>query len=139
MLVNQLVDKNYTPYLEKIVESESDGFFVFTISKEEEYTIDFCSDQILRLLDLDTVQIHDIKELFAKVRIHPQDSGIVKDKVEESFLNDSEWTCEFRIITTEFEIRWLKVVVKTEVKENEATVFFGKLSDITSYKLKSSN
>ncbi len=135
MLLNQLVDKKYTPYLEKIVESESDGFFVFSISKDEEYTIDFCSDQILRLLDLNTVQIHDIKELFATVRLHPQDSEIVKEKVAESFLNYSEWTCEFRIITTEFEIRWLKVVVKTEVKENEATVFFGKLSDITSYKV----
>lgn len=134
MLLNQLVDKNYTPYLEKIVESESDGFFVFTISKEEEYTIDFCSDQILRLLDLDVEHIVDVKEQFLATRLYSLDSELVKGKITEFLQKNSEWSCEFRILTREHEIRWLKAMVKTEVKKDYATVFFGEITDVTAYK-----
>lgn len=66
--------------------------------------------------------------------IHPDDLTIVNEAITESYQSLKQWTCDFRIVLDNGEIKWLRGASSPQKKEN-GVVWHGFLQDISSYKL----
>lgn len=125
-------------YLNKIINSQSSSFFEFTISREAFFSLVFCTDNLFDLLDIDLGNKNQLSDIFLDERIHPLDYNYFIHSVFYAQANGTEFSVEFRIITSTNEIRWIKATAKTEQNEL-GTSFYGVAYEVTKYKVEIEN
>ncbi len=116
-----------------ISELTSDFAFAYTINEDESSTEDWYTDALPKITG------YSYEEVIAgggwRYVVHPDDK-ILTDKRKENLLNGKSNIMEFRIITRDNNIKWLKEYCYSEwsFKENRVVRIFGAAQDITKQK-----
>lgn len=138
MLFNLIDVRKINPHLNTIINSQSNAFFEFTISREAFLSFDFYTDNLLELLDVSPDKIDQIDAFFLEEIVHPLDANYFMHSVRYAQVNALNFDVEFRIITSKNEVKWIRASAKTEEKEL-GTSFYGVAYDITKYKVEIEN
>ena len=73
MLFNPVDVRKINPHLNTIINSQSNAFFEFSISREAFLSLDFYTDNLLELLDVNPDKMDQIDTFFLEERMHPLD------------------------------------------------------------------
>ena len=98
------------------------------------YVVCFCSKGIADLYPGLTINelLENAKNLFKF--IHPDDLKTVQKSMNESFLDLSTWSVEYRVINHNDKITWLWANANPERKDDGTVVWYGTFEDITEKK-----
>jgi PAS domain S-box-containing protein len=66
--------------------------------------------------------------------VYPDDLELVKESLQESFLNLTKWSIEYRVFSHDGSICWHWANAKPERKEDGTVVWYGTFQDITERK-----
>lgn len=120
--------------LQKLTEKLPMAVFQFQITDDGITSLPFMSRAIQDLLP--EVDIEYLKrDVYSLLRaVHPDDVSLLVNSFQESRKNFSDWNLEFRTITHNGEVRWLRGFSRQE-KKNDDNIFYGYLENITDRKI----
>ena len=82
---------------------------------------------------LDPKELQENAEIAFTV-VHPDDLALVKDSLQYSFVNLTNWTIEYRIVSEDGKIFWHWANAKPERKDDGTVVWYGTFQDISESK-----
>jgi PAS domain S-box-containing protein len=95
----------------------------------------FCSDEICRIFDIEP-QVGQLSYDMMIEAIHPDDRECVKRSRAESFKNKTKYDNEYRIITKNGDVKWIREIGYTKFgKDNKPARAVGVAHDITEIKV----
>ena len=122
-------------FYKKLLFQSPDLIFQFSITKDGTLTFPFLSKSVLIHFDLSSEEKHLDAFTILKSRIHPDDFDLFIQSIQKSKSNLKEWNHEFRAILPQKGLKWYKGFAMVENDEQNTVHFFGKITDISSFKL----
>lgn len=109
---------------------------VYRCAFDEHWTMKYISDAILTISGHPANAFIDNREIKFSEIIHPEDKQMVKDTILHSIMEDRLYDLEYRILTREGEIRWVKERGQGVGREAQGILWLdGVLVDITQQRL----
>ncbi|MBQ0732718.1 GAF domain-containing protein [Aquimarina celericrescens] len=116
--------------LKKLTDQVPAIIFQCETTTRKKISVSFVSEEINRMkLGFDLRETIENPELLFNV-IYQDDLQDVKNGIWDSFVKESTWQAEFRIMDADHKIIWMKGIAKPEVKRNGKTIWYGILQDI---------
>lgn len=122
-------------FYKKLLFQSPDLIFQFSITKDGALTFPFLSKSVLTHFDLSPEEKYLDAFTILKSRIHPDDFDLFIQSIQKSKSNLKEWSHEFRAILPQKGLKWFKGFATVEKDERNTVHFFGKITDISSFKL----
>jgi len=152
-LVNQILPQSILYYMEtydypnlKLLEEKNnfykkllfqspDLIFQFTISNKGKLTFPFLSKSVITDFDLTPEEKNGDALMVLKSKIVPEDLPAFLQSIQDCKTQAKGWLHEFRAELPVKGLRWYKGVATVESVHETGISFFGKITDITKYKL----
>jgi len=119
--------------LKKLTDKVPVAVYQFEMDAEGKMSFPFMSNAISEINPSIDLYTGDAAAIFKSAS--PEDLPLLISSIQESRLQLSDWSLEFRIILEDGSIKWLRGFSKPEQKENGLVVWYGYLQDVTERKL----
>lgn len=120
--------------LKKLTDHVPGAIYKLRMTRSGERSFTFVSKGVVGLHpDLTAEKLTGNPELLFQI-IHPDDRDMVKESLNDSFLNLGAWNIEYRIMWDKGKIRWLWNNANPERRDDETVVWYGTIEDITEKK-----
>ncbi len=120
-------------FYKKLLFQSPDLIFHFSISKKGDFSFPFLSQSVITHFNLSSEEKDKDTFTVIKSKIHPEDFDDFLKTIYDSKKELKNWSHEFRAIDPIKGLRWYKGFATVE-HDNEDTVFFGKITDVTDNK-----
>lgn len=118
----------------KLFDEIQDGFFVFTISTENDYDMPFISDSTYEMFEILSSDMFTTTILSVYNQIHEEDRNEVKQSLINSIKRGKNWNSVFRVQLLTKGLCWFKVTSKRETNSDGSVTLYGRITDITDLK-----
>ena len=122
-------------FYKKLLFQSPDLIFQFSVTKEGHLTFPFLSKSVLTHFDLSPEEKSLDAFAILKSRIFSDDFEFFLMSVQKSKMELTEWNHEFRAVLPHKGLKWYKGFAMVEQDESGTVHFFGKITDISSFKL----
>ena len=122
-------------FYKKLLFQSPDLIFQFSVTKDGHLTFPFLSKSVLTHFDLSPEEKSIDAYTILKSRIYPDDFELFLNSIQKSKRNLKEWNHEFRAMLPHKGLKWYKGFAMVEQDEIGTVHFFGKITDISSFKL----
>ncbi|CAG1771401.1 hypothetical protein BAC3_01789, partial [uncultured bacterium] len=121
--------------LQKITSQLPEMVYQLKLSADGQFSISYCSDSSCSIFGLTPAQIYqDVNLLFHE--IFEEDYEHFMDSIYESAKNLTPWFCNFRILFSYDEERWLEGHAMPQRSQDGSVLWHGLITDITERKAK---
>jgi PAS domain S-box-containing protein len=121
-------------FYRKLLNQIPDLIFQLTINSTNDFYFSYVNSSMLSFFEISPLEIDENPTKIISSRIFPEDKEGFFESLFESKKQFIPWSYEFRVQIGNNDIIWLKVDANIEVDDEEKSIFFGRLSDITSIK-----
>jgi PAS domain S-box-containing protein len=123
-------------FYEKLLDQIPDLIFQLTISSSNEFHFNYINDSVITFFNLNELELNlNPIEILTGI-IHPDDRDTFYRSIYISKNKTKNWSHEFRIITKNKKMSWLKADAKVFLDNDGGSIFYGSLTDITNIKKK---
>lgn len=122
-------------FYKKLLFQSPDLIFQFSVTKEGHLTFPFLSKSVLTDFDLSLEEKSFDAFTILKSRIFSDDFEPFLRSIQHSKIGLNEWNHEFRAVLPNKGLKWYKGFAIVEQDEAETVHFYGKINDISSFKL----
>lgn len=119
---------------ESLIKQLPNIIFQIRVSATREVFLDFISKPNDFLYEFSLQHILIDSENLAKYKIYESDLRIFKQSLELAVSTTTKWEIDFRFLQPNSSYKWLRIEATPKATENNETVFYGLLSDITTIK-----
>lgn len=105
--------------------------FQIRVHGKQEINIDFISKSVEFLYELSIDEIIKGPYEFAKQRIHKSDLEVFKETFNKTVEVKANWEVDFRFFIPNSGYKWLRIKSTTKTVNNNETILYGSISDIT--------
>ena len=127
--------ENRNSFYKKLLFQSPDLIFQFSVDRNGKLAFPFLSKSVLTHFDLSPDEKHEDAYKILKSRIFPDDFEAFHHSVQKSTLELTEWNHEFRAQLPTQGLKWYKGFAMVERDDNGTVNFFGKITDISTFKL----
>lgn len=117
--------------LKKLTDRTPGAIFQSRMTAGGENVFDFISEGIVEIhpdLDFEFIK-NNPRAVFENT--HPDDLEFVRDSIEKSHHEGTDWYAEYRVINKDKVIRWHQGKARVEKEENGETIWYGSIQDIS--------
>ena len=122
-------------FYKKLLFQSPDLIFQFTISKVGKLNFSFLSKSVITHFDVTAEEKNGDAFTVLKSKIVPEDFDAFLLSIHESKNTEKQWVHEFRALLPQKGLRWYKGMAMVVSVDNGAINFYGKITDITEYKV----
>lgn len=122
-------------FYKKLLFQSPDLIFQFSVTRDGYLAFPFLSKSVMTHFDLSPEEKHFDAYSILKSRIFPEDFEAFMRSIYKSKSEISEWDHEFRAYLPQKGLKWYKGYAMVEHDHQGTTHFFGKITDISSFKL----
>lgn len=126
-----LEEKN--SFYRKLLNKIPDLIFQLSIDVNDEFYFSYVNNSIISFFEISRAEFDDDPIKVISKRIFPPDLKGFFESLDYSKNNKTPWSFEFRVKIGKNETTWVKVDANVEA-ENDTTILFGRLSNITAIK-----
>ncbi|MFD2910163.1 PAS domain-containing protein [Flavobacterium ardleyense] len=119
---------------ESLIKQLPNIIFQIRVTAAREIHLDFISKPIEFLYQFSIEEILEDSHTFAKYRIYESDLELFKNTFDNAVSTKSKWEVDFRFLLPDSSYKWLRIEATPKEGDNEETIFYGLLSDITTIK-----
>ena len=119
---------------ESLIKQLPNIIFQIRVSPAKEIHLDFISKPIEFLYQFSIEEILEDSYNFAKYRIYESDLIVFKKTFTTAVETKTKWEVDFRFLLPDSSYKWLRIEATPKATENDETIFYGLLSDITTIK-----
>lgn len=119
---------------ESLIKQLPNIIFQIRVTANREVHLDFISKPVEFLYQFSIEEILEDSYKFAKYRIYESDLVIFKKTFNEAIEAKTKWEVDFRFLLPDSSYKWLRIEATPKASENDETIFYGLLSDITTIK-----
>lgn len=127
--------ENRNSFYKKLLFQSPDLIFQFSVDRNGKLAFPFLSKSVLTHFDLSPDEKHEDAYKILKSRIFPDDFEAFHHSVQKSTSELTEWNHEFRAQLPTQGLKWYKGFAMVERDDNGTVNFFGKITDISTFKL----
>ena len=96
--------------------------------------MEFISKPVEFLYQFSIEEILEDSYKFAKYRIYESDLKVFKETFNVAVETKAKWEVDFRFLLPDSSYKWIRIEATPKATENDDTIFYGLLSDITTIK-----
>lgn len=119
---------------ESLIKQLPNIIFQIRVTDSREIHLDFISKPIEFLYQFSIKEILEDSDNFAKYRIYESDLKVFKHSFDVAVTTTTKWEVDFRFLLPDSSYKWLRIEATPKEGDNEETIFYGLLSDITTIK-----
>lgn len=132
---NAYYGESVDDFYKKLINQIPDFIFKMIWRKEEDsYSVVFASESVNDIYELTVEEVMQDTDRVFRDRILEEDKAGVIRCLECAKINLTSCDHEFRVLLPEKGLRWMRLTVKPEQKENDLLFFYGRITDITNLK-----
>ena len=119
---------------ESLIKQLPNIIFQIRVTPDRAIHLDFISKPIEFLYQFSIEEILEDSYKFAKYRIYESDLIVFKKTFNTAIETKTKWEVDFRFLLPDSSYKWLRIEATPKATENDETIFYGLLSDITTIK-----
>ena len=119
---------------ESLIKQLPNIIFQIRVTADRAIHLDFISKPIEFLYQFSIEEILEDSYKFAKYRIYESDLKVFKETFNVAVETKAKWEVDFRFLLPDSSYKWLRIEATPKATENNETIFYGLLSDITTIK-----
>lgn len=123
---NQLLLANLTQQLEIVV-------CQVEVDKTGKQKWNFISNQVKKFIDLTPDEIYENPKIIIE-KVHISDRAYFIASVTKSMMTKTVLSCEVKVTTDDPEEKWVHILAKPEIREDQSTIWYGSISNISKKK-----
>ena len=127
--------KNQEQSLNLIAQNISGAIFQFEFLENSHIKFSYISEGVKELFGVDSESFLNYSEIIFEI-IYPEDLNRIFESLNKSFINETKWKDEFRILSNNNDIIWIEVTATPLKQTNGNTIWYGFFNDITERKQK---
>lgn len=109
------------------------GLYQLELDAEGHMSFPYYSENFREIFDVTAEEFHDNHNVIFK-RVHPDDKQQVLDLIRHSRAHNQLWYHDFRIVTRNKEIRWMRGRAKPLILPDGGCIWYGYISDVSTEK-----
>lgn len=119
---------------ESLIKQLPNIIFQIRVTANREVHLEFISKPIEFLYQFSIEEILEDSYKFAKYRIYESDLKVFKETFNVAVETKAKWEVDFRFLLPDSSYKWIRIEATPKATENDDTIFYGLLSDITTIK-----
>ena len=119
---------------ESLIKQLPNIIFQIRVTPDRAIHLDFISKPIEFLYQFSIEEILEDSYKFAKYRIYESDLKVFKETFNVAVETKAKWEVDFRFLLPDSSYKWIRIEATPKATENDDTIFYGLLSDITTIK-----
>lgn len=119
---------------ESLIKQLPNIIFQIRVTADRAIHLDFISKPIEFLYQFSIEEILEDSYKFAKYRIYESDLKVFKETFNVAVETKAKWEVDFRFLLPDSSYKWIRIEATPKATENDDTIFYGLLSDITTIK-----
>lgn len=119
---------------ESLIKQLPNIIFQIRVTANREVHLEFISKPVEFLYQFSIEEILEDSYKFAKYRIYESDLKVFKDTFNVAVETKAKWEVDFRFLLPDSSYKWIRIEATPKATENDDTIFYGLLSDITTIK-----
>ncbi len=124
------MDNMKVPGFNKLTSKVPGIIFQFRISQNGQASLPFANERLMDIFGVSPERVvEDAGAVFEKV--YKEDLASLYDSIEISRSNLTDWEYEFRIVSQDGDIRWIRGVARPEFQEDKSFLWYGYMLDVT--------
>ncbi len=124
------MDNIKVPIFNKLTSKVPGIIFQFRISPNGKASMPFANERLMDIFGVSPESVvEDADSIFGKV--YGEDLESLYDSIEVSRSNLTDWEYEFRIVSQDGDLRWIRGVARPELQEDKSFLWNGYMLDVT--------
>lgn len=119
---------------ESLIKQLPNIIFQIRVTANREVHLEFISKPVEFLYQFSIEEILEDSYKFAKYRIYESDLKVFKETFNVAVETKAKWEVDFRFLLPDSSYKWIRIEATPKATENDDTIFYGLLSDITTIK-----
>ena len=119
---------------ESLIKQLPNIIFQIRVTADREVHLEFISKPVEFLYQFSIEEILEDSYKFAKYRIYESDLKVFKETFNVAVETKAKWEVDFRFLLPDSSYKWIRIEATPKATENDDTIFYGLLSDITTIK-----
>ena len=119
---------------ESLIKQLPNIIFQIRVTANREVHLEFISKPVEFLYQFSIEEILEDSYKFAKYRIYESDLKVFKETFNVAVETKAKWEVDFRFLLPDSSYKWIRIEATPKATENDDTIFYGLLSDITPIK-----
>jgi len=119
---------------ESLIKQLPNIIFQIRVTANREVHLEFISKPVEFLYQFSIEEILEDSYKFAKYRIYESDLKVFKETFNVAVETKAKWEVDFRFLLPDSSYKWIRIEATPKATENNETIFYGLLSDITTIK-----
>lgn len=119
---------------ESLIKQLPNIIFQIRVTPERAIHLEFISKPVEFLYQFSIEEILEDSYKFAKYRIYESDLKVFKETFNVAVETKAKWEVDFRFLLPDSSYKWIRIEATPKATENDDTIFYGLLSDITTIK-----
>ena len=119
---------------ESLIKQLPNIIFQIRVTANREVHLEFISKPVEFLYQFSIEEILEDSYKFANYRIYESDLKVFKETFNVAVETKAKWEVDFRFLLPDSSYKWIRIEATPKATENDDTIFYGLLSDITTIK-----